>query len=109
MIDLLVVRSLGIATPKSSDGNRRINLDYTLAAAKGFQKALAPRLADQGKKFRFVYCSGMMTERDQERKLWFMGEMRRTRVCILSISLPLPDLFLEFLPFVGVRNSHGRF
>ncbi|KAL8812748.1 MAG: hypothetical protein Q9223_007213 [Gallowayella weberi] len=64
---------LGIARSLSAEANRRINLDYTVAAAKAFIGL------NEKAKFRFVYLSGMLTERDQERKLWFMSEARKTR------------------------------
>jgi hypothetical protein len=85
-----LARSLGIARSISPAGEsgRTINLDYTLAASKAFEKSLATRLPDQtkGKKFRFVYCSGILAERDQEKSLWFMGEGRKMRVCTLPLS-----------------------
>jgi hypothetical protein len=70
-----------------------------LAAAKAFQSALTRRPADQGKKnkFRFVYCSGILAERDQDRSLWFMGDARRMRVCT------------EFLFLYLVLSSCGSF
>ena len=71
--------SLGVARSLSAEQNRKINLNYTLAAAKAFTEILAPSLED-GKKFRFVYLSGMMTERDPKRNLWFMKESRLIRV-----------------------------
>ncbi|KAL8706681.1 MAG: hypothetical protein Q9201_000315 [Fulgogasparrea decipioides] len=70
--------SLGVARSLSAENNRRINLDYTMVAAETFTRELAPQLPE-GKNFRFVYLSGMMTERNQERKLWFMSETRRIR------------------------------
>ncbi|KAL8736129.1 MAG: hypothetical protein Q9181_002519 [Wetmoreana brouardii] len=70
--------SLGVARSPSAESNRRINLDYTIVAAETFANQLAPQLAE-GKDFRFVYLSGMLTERDQARKLWFMSESRMIR------------------------------
>ncbi|KAI4246133.1 MAG: hypothetical protein L6R40_002085 [Gallowayella cf. fulva] len=68
--------SLGVARSLSAEANRRINLDYTIAAARAFVEA---KVAGEGNKLRFVYLSGMLTERDQERKLWFMSEARKIR------------------------------
>ncbi|KAI4193901.1 MAG: hypothetical protein LQ350_008098 [Teloschistes chrysophthalmus] len=71
--------SLGVARSLSPEDNRKINLDYTLAAAETFARVLGSKLED-GRKFRFVYLSGMMTERDQTKKnLWFMAEARLIR------------------------------
>jgi hypothetical protein len=90
-----LARSLGIKKYQSPAGEsgRTINLDYTLAAAKAFQKSLAAPLADQrkGNKFRFVYCSGIIAERDQEKSLWFMGEGRKMRVRPVSLLFSLVD------------------
>lgn len=72
--------SLGVARSLSPEENRKINLDYTLAAAETFARVLGPKV-EKGKKFKFVYLSGMMTERDQTKKnLWFMAEARLIRV-----------------------------
>ncbi|KAI4099053.1 MAG: hypothetical protein L6R37_006158 [Teloschistes peruensis] len=69
---------LGVARSLSPEDNRRINLDYTLAAAETFARVLGSKM--EGRKFRFVYLSGMMTERDQTKKsLWFMAEARLIR------------------------------
>ncbi|KAL9595348.1 MAG: hypothetical protein Q9219_006502 [cf. Caloplaca sp. 3 TL-2023] len=70
--------SLGVARSLSPGQNRKINLDYTVTAARTFTELMAPKLGD-GKKFRFVYLSGMMTERDPEKTLWFMKEARLIR------------------------------
>ncbi|KAL8944133.1 MAG: hypothetical protein Q9216_000638 [Gyalolechia sp. 2 TL-2023] len=70
--------SLGVARSLSPEQNRKINLDYTINAAKSFTERLAPSL-DNGKKFRFVYLSGMFTERDPNKSLWFMKKARLIR------------------------------
>lgn len=65
--------------------NRRINLDYTLAAANAFANSLAPRMkSTESRKFRFIYCSGFLTRRDQEKRLWFIGDMRKMRGLVES-------------------------
>ena len=60
--------------------NRDIDVGYTMAAAKAFTDFLAPRL-DDGKKFRFVYTSGLSAVRDPKKSLWVMPAMRHVRVC----------------------------
>ncbi|KAI9880013.1 MAG: hypothetical protein M1830_005932 [Pleopsidium flavum] len=56
----------------------KVNVDYTLAAANAFAKSLVPELGD-GKKFRFVLCSGMGAEMDQSKSLWMMPDTRRIK------------------------------
>ena len=62
------------------DGGR-LELDYTMAAATTFTTSLAPMLS-KGKKFRFVYLSGMISETDQEKTLWYAQNPRRLKVDI---------------------------
>ncbi|GKZ17470.1 hypothetical protein AbraCBS73388_008395 [Aspergillus brasiliensis] len=52
-----------------------------MAAMKAFGTHLSPSSSVEGgrKKFRFVYLSGGMSERDQSRSLWMAGEMRKIR------------------------------
>ncbi|KAK4866977.1 hypothetical protein LT330_007718 [Penicillium expansum] len=64
--------TLGKAHMPDNDVARRVSLDYTLAAAQVFQETCQ-------KPFRFIYCSGAATERDQTKPLWFMQEYRRIR------------------------------
>lgn len=76
------IYALGTVAPSDPERNRRINMDFTLAAARGFAASLAksPGVGHQGKRaFRFVYMSGMYTEKDQERRLWIVAENRKMR------------------------------
>ena len=59
---------------------KKVQVDYTLTAAKAFVSALAPQLPE-GRKFRFVFCSGRFSEWDQNKTLLFMGDSRRLKVC----------------------------
>lgn len=61
------------------DTARKVSIDYTLAAAKAFAQDSAPGNG-KAKKFRFIYCSGFVAERDQTKPLWFMQDYRRIRV-----------------------------
>lgn len=61
---------------------RKVSIDYTLAAARAFAQNVSNQ---QGKKFRFVYVSGGMAERDQKKPLWFAQSYRRIRVSYLSL------------------------
>ena len=83
-------RALGNATINLEAG-RKANFDTTLAGAQTFATSL-PLQPDSKKPFRFVYVSGMLAERDQEKTLWFGQEGRRMRVSSLQslsrISIP---------------------
>lgn len=57
------------------------NVTSTHAAAKALAEQVAPKLKE-GKKFRFVFCSGMMTEWDQEKRLLFLNDSRKIKVGI---------------------------
>jgi hypothetical protein len=59
-----------------------LNITFPKAAAEAFAKHLG-----DAKKFRFVYISGMWTERDPTKSLWLMAKFRRLRVD--SLLLPL--------------------
>lgn len=59
---------------------RRVQVDFPIAALKAFLAELAPPLAAAGKKFRFVFCSGMYAEWDQRKTLAFMQDTRRIKV-----------------------------
>lgn len=58
---------------------KKVQVDYTLAAAKAFLEHLAPQLPE-GKQFRFVFCSGKFAEWDQTKPLHFMADTRRVKV-----------------------------
>ncbi|KAI4252468.1 MAG: hypothetical protein LQ352_004279 [Teloschistes flavicans] len=97
--------SLGVARSLSPEENRKINLDYTLAAAETFARVLGPKV-EKGKKFKFVYLSGMMTERDQTKKnLWFMAEARLIRGEVenklIELQKQLPEQLLSYVARPG--------
>jgi hypothetical protein len=60
---------------KSTEGNktRRVNLDYALAACTAFESLAR----ESNTKFRLAYTSGIITERDQDKSLWIMSDMRK--------------------------------
>lgn len=79
--------TLGITPSRASDEQafRRVTLEYTSQAAKAFNNAFtaskeAGQEAFAGPKFRFVYFSGGMAERDQSKPLWLNAGYRRVRV-----------------------------
>jgi hypothetical protein len=67
----LVGRSIG-----TYNGNPLIDIEYPLAFANAFVKTLAGRT----KQFRYVHLGGMLTEQDQEKRLWYYQSGRRVRV-----------------------------
>ncbi|KAI9712046.1 MAG: hypothetical protein M1820_001755 [Bogoriella megaspora] len=75
--------SLGKASIPDQEVARKVSIDYTMTAAKVFSEAHA-ELSNESRKFRFIYLSGIAAERDQTKKLWFMQEYRRIRVCPLQ-------------------------
>ncbi|KAG0650055.1 hypothetical protein D0Z07_3522 [Hyphodiscus hymeniophilus] len=56
-------------------GDRALEHDYPVAFGSAFSKTLA----SSKKQFRYVHLSGAATERDQEKPLWFKGDMRKMK------------------------------
>jgi hypothetical protein len=75
-------------------GNKTLEIDYPLAFGNAFSKTLPA----QDKKFRYIHLSGAATERDQERSLWFKGDMRKMKVT--------PRIFSW--PSIILRNLQGQ-
>ncbi|KAL2812169.1 hypothetical protein BJX63DRAFT_432797 [Aspergillus granulosus] len=73
--------TLGLATSLDLSLYRKINHEYTLAAVEAFSKIppVSSSPAASNRPFRFIYCSGAAAVRDQEKTLWFMGDIRRVR------------------------------
>lgn len=69
---------------------KKVQVDYTLAAARSFLEKLVPSLPE-GRQFRFVFCSGKFAEWDQKKALHFMADTRHVKVrtwqCWPSVSL----------------------
>ena len=74
-------------TPRNPDieTTRRINVDYTMATANTFKS-----FGSEPTPFRFVYVSGLMVEKDQEKNLWFGSAPRKIRVCVSPSPLAHP-------------------
>ncbi|RAH54654.1 NAD(P)-binding protein [Aspergillus piperis CBS 112811] len=70
---------IGVNRTRDTETARRINVEYTMAAMRAFGTHLPSWVEGGGKKFRFVYLSGGMSERDQSRSLWMAGETRKIR------------------------------
>ena len=72
----------------SADAARKVNLEYTVAAAKAFRDSLRGAAAggkNAGSGFRFLYLSGNMAVRDQANSPWFLAESRKMRVCAIPL------------------------
>lgn len=71
---------------------RKVGVDYTLAGARAMCTSLsADTLASTGRKFRFVFCSGMLAEWDQSRKLLFLEDTRKIKGSIEKALCELAD------------------
>ena len=71
---------LGLSSVADVETTRKVSIDYTVAALDAVMKAVIPGLRTRREKMRFLYLGGILNERDQERRLWFLGELRRARV-----------------------------
>ena len=60
---------------------RKVSIDYTLAAAQAFATNLAPGLAEAGRKFSFVFCSGYGAEQKENARVWLYADSRKIKVC----------------------------
>ncbi|KAB8236567.1 putative nucleoside-diphosphate-sugar epimerase [Aspergillus alliaceus] len=70
--------TLGKAVMTDMEMARKIHIEYTLSSLEAFHRAVASG-SQSPMKFRFVYCSGAVAERDQSKPLWFAQEYRRIR------------------------------
>ncbi|TKA76336.1 hypothetical protein B0A49_02693 [Cryomyces minteri] len=68
------VWSLGSARFSDHATFRRMTVDYATAAAKAFST-----LPSASTPFRFVFLSGVLAERNQDKSLWFLGDGRRIK------------------------------
>ena len=75
-----IIWSLGVklTSENTMEEARAIEVTSTLTFARLCAEVLAPALPD-GKKLRFVYVSGALGERDQEKRLWFATEARKMK------------------------------
>lgn len=60
-------------------GDKALEVDYPLAFGNAYSKTLS----ESKKKFRYVHLSGLATERDQDRTLWFKSETRKMKVSLI--------------------------
>jgi hypothetical protein len=73
---------------------KRVQVDYTLAAARAFVAGFGPALEKEGRKFRFVFCSGKFAEWDQSKSLSFMSDTRKVKVPPPLLTLSLSPLLI---------------
>lgn len=79
-----------------------MTLDYTRVAAGAFSDLCKEKNSNnEVKKFRFIYFSGGLAERDQERSLWLSGGFRKVRVGL--------SLFHSFSFFLLVLLMDGQY
>lgn len=73
--------AMGSPAHKNPDleASRKIEINYTLAAAIALTQSCASALKEQGKTFRFVYLSGMGANRDTSKNLWFLKNVRNIK------------------------------
>jgi hypothetical protein len=62
-------------------GDAMLELQYP----KAFANAIAPALAMNGKRFRYVHLTGAAVERDQTKALWFKSDVRKIKVRYCSL------------------------
>lgn len=48
---------------------------------RAFADAIAPNIASDAKRFRYLHLSGAMVERDQGKALWMKAKVRKIKVC----------------------------
>lgn len=73
-----------------TDMARRVGVEYTYAGAKAMRDKLAPRVPE-GKRFRFVFCSGDMAEWDQGKRLLFLEDTRKIKGSVEKALCELAD------------------
>jgi hypothetical protein len=57
---------------------RKVNVEFTQSFAKALATHIAPSLPE-GKKLRFIFCSGAFSEWDQNKKLLFLSDSRKIK------------------------------
>ncbi|KAI9813119.1 MAG: hypothetical protein M1827_004339 [Pycnora praestabilis] len=99
---------LGVIRLPTMELTRKVMIDYPTIAAQTFNNTLSAQLQGDGKqkkKFRFIYLSGMLSERDQAKTLWFMQDARRLRgaleTSLLAMATSNPDTFETYIAKPG--------
>ncbi|PVH94493.1 hypothetical protein DM02DRAFT_693001 [Periconia macrospinosa] len=104
--------AIGGLLPKFSNYEdfRNANFVYPVATARKFAETLAPKPGSKGC-FRFVYTSGALAERDQQKQLWTMRESRlikgETETTLLNIASTTKDSFDTLIARPGFVLGKG--
>lgn len=69
---------------------RKVGVEYTSAGAKAMRDHLTAHVPS-GSKFRFVFCSGMLAEWNQDRKLYFLNDTRKIKGAVEKRLCDLQD------------------
>lgn len=65
-------RALGKPRIPDNETNKRVSIEYALAAARTFRESFASQQGvANNSRFRFIHLSGGGAERDQTKSLWF--------------------------------------
>lgn len=84
---------------------RKLNVNLAVEAAIAFAKTLAPQLPE-GKKFRFVYCSGRFAEREFEAKsMWMFKESRSMKRAVENELIAVRKQYEERLETAFMRPA----
>jgi hypothetical protein len=101
-------RALGAKSP-GGDKTRRVNLNYALSACSAFRTLPLPSPTS---KFRLAYTSGIITERDQDKSLWIMSDMRKiggeTEVKLIEYAKEAGAFETFILRPGGIRPKEGK-
>ncbi|KAK0721794.1 hypothetical protein B0T26DRAFT_644331 [Lasiosphaeria miniovina] len=92
----------------NSEVARTVSIGYTMTAARAFlaeSAAATTAVAQPGGRqvFRFVYMNGIAAERDQTKRLWYLGEYRRIRGQVENELLALADANRDVLEAYMMR------
>jgi len=89
----------------SAEMTRKVNVDFAVKAAEAFAKTLAPQLPE-GKKFRFVYCSGKFADREFETKsMWMFKDSRSMKGAVENELTAVRKQYEERLETVFIRPA----
>lgn len=98
------VWALGTFAGATFEQHREYNYDYTTTAVDTFLQNLAQQTSSKDK-FRFVYTSGVLVVRDQNKSLWLMNDYRKmrgqTENYILDLAKTKPESVNSFEGYVA--------
>ncbi|TID14181.1 hypothetical protein E2P81_ATG09060 [Venturia nashicola] len=83
---------------------KKVQVEFTLAAANAFASKLLPAL-DEGKDFKFVFCSAGLAVRDQDTSLWVLQDTRKLKGLTENGLLKIAGDNPRFTPYF-MRPAH---